>query len=182
MCPHHAEQQDPQMRLIERRKQLLGKLQESLVIQMEHMRILPTPDHDFHTVDRLDPFFKNIHPDLIKNYREPATVLPKKLREHIYGMDSYMFSSKMQFSFASEFFEDNRASLTEAAKGFLKSLQEETIYKCMVIGITDEGDIKSPTNGAFYLSNQTRPEYLVMKMKSGIMHFAFKYRGLDFAN
>ena len=69
-----------------------------------------------------------------------------------------------------------------AVEAFLKDLDDKTIYKCMLIGITDEGDIKSPSDGAFYVSKETRVDYLVMKVKKGMKHFAFKYRGIEFAN
>lgn len=97
-------------------------------------------------------------------------------------MNSYLFSNNMQISIGVDEFEEKKHLVVEAAEAFLKGLREKTIYKCMLIGVTDEGDIKSPSDGAFYVSKETRVDYLVMKVKKGIRHFTFKYRGIEFAN
>jgi len=46
-----------------------------------------------------------------------------------------------------------------AVKKFLDGLDDETIYKCKLEGITDEGDIKSPAEGGFCISKHTRVEF-----------------------
>lgn len=45
--------------------------------------------------------------------------------------------------------------LESAIKDLLEDLEDKTVYKCLVIGITDDAQIKSYPI-AFYVSKQTR--------------------------
>ncbi len=135
--------------------------------------------HPFDKVDRLDSFLDSVSTeDLLPPCEE---VFPsKKVRSVIYGLYSYLFSNDMSLSIRADEFEENRVFVVKAVECFLKGLEENTIYKCLFIGVTEEGDIKSSKEGAFFISKNTRAEYIAMKVKNGLKEFAFRYKGLDF--
>lgn len=50
------------------------------------------------------------------------------------------------------------------------------------IGITDDGLIKSPKEGAFYISNETKDDFVIMKLKNTVKQSSFNYVDHDFVN
>lgn len=66
------------------------------------------------------------------------------------------------------------------AAEFLMSLKDNTVYKCLFVGVTPDGEVKSSTEGGFFVSRHTRPEYIFMKIRGGVTQFAFRYKGIHF--
>lgn len=104
------------------------------------------------------------------------------MREHVFGLKSYLFSKEVQFNFTSDKFEENRTLVEKLLNDFLNGLEDNTVYKCMLVGITDDGRLISPGGGAFFISKHTRVNYITMKMKNTMIESTNKYLSEDFVN
>ena len=135
-------------------------------------------------MDKFDSFIANIPSRLLRNYVYSGEKdLPRKILNHVYGLKSYLFSKDVQFSISADEFEEKRDFLASLVIAFLEGLGDYTVYKCMLVGITDDGDIKSPANGVFYISKMTRVDFVLMKIKNTLKQSTFKYLGqVEFAN
>lgn len=103
-----------------------------------------------------------------------------KVKSKIYGLGCYVFSKDMKLDILAEDINSRKDVILAAASKFLQSLNDYTVYKCLFIGVTDVGDIKTSSEGAFYVSKNTRPEYIFMKIQSGVTQFGFRYKGICF--
>lgn len=130
-------------------------------------------NHPWHIVDRLDPYLETVSPEDLRGFIPHG----KPLKYKVYGMHSFVFSDIMTFDIDPTNFSAHYDLVLDAARCFLNSLKENTVYKCLFVGVTSDGDIKSSPDGAFYISKYSRPEYILMKVKSGVTLLAFKYKG-----
>ena len=132
--------------------------------------------------DRSDRFIGSIPGVYLDNYIGDGKHLPQKIIRHVYGLKSYFFSQELHFSLTGDDFEQRKDMVEGMVKAFLDGLSGETVYKCMLVGITDDGDIKSPAEGGFLVSKMTSVDYVVMKIKNTVKHSSFKYLNLEFVN
>ncbi|UYZ01844.1 hypothetical protein OJ967_27885 (plasmid) [Peribacillus frigoritolerans] len=79
-----------------------------------------------------------------------------------------------------ENFAASKDVILATAAEFIKTLKEGAVYKCLFIAVTDKGDVKSSREGGFYVTAHTRPEFLLMKIHSGVQDFGFNYKGVYF--
>ena len=131
--------------------------------------------HSWHIVDRLDPYMHKVSPEDLTPFN-PEGKRMKNLYK-LYGLQSYVFSNIMSLDIDPEGFEAKYDVVLAAARRFLNALKDDTVYKCLFVGVTSEGDVKSSAEGAFYVTKHSRPEYIVMKVKGGATLLAFKYKG-----
>ena len=136
------------------------------------------------TVDRLDTFLADIPDSELSNTfvkdlkkKDVKGVMEKAKIE---GLGPYVFSNIMSLEILADDLATYEDVILASATRFLDSLGEETVYKCLFVGVTEDGDIKTSKEGGFYISKHTKPEYIFMKIKSGVSQFAFNYKGLDF--
>ncbi len=135
-------------------------------------------------VDRLDPYLDTIScEELIPVYVRDLIkggVKLRKVKSKIYGLDSYVFSKKMTLDILAEDINSQEDVILAAASNFIQSLNDHIVYKCLFIGVTEYGDIKTSSEGGFHISKYSRPEFIFMKVKSGVTQFGHRYKGIRF--
>ena len=136
-------------------------------------------EHDFDKVDRLDSYLSTVDPVSLQNYSVEGCAY-KKWNPKVIGLYSYMFSNLMSFNINPEEFEIKKSVVLENAESFMMTLKPDTVYKVLFVGITGDGEIRSSSEGSFFISRSTRPLYITMKLKKTIRSFAFRYKGVDF--
>ncbi len=133
-------------------------------------------------MDRKDKFISSIPSEYLQNYSGDTMHMPSKVIEHLYGLHNYTFSESFQLSVTPENFDEFRPKIIAMIVKFLDELEDKTVFKCMLIGVTDDQQIKTPKEGAFYISRETRTEYIYMKIKNTISIASFNYIEEEFVN
>ncbi len=65
---------------------------------------------------------------------------------------------------------------------FHKNNQFKYIRVSLLVGVTDDGLLKTPKEGCFYISKETRVDFLVMKLKNTVKSSTFNYIDQEFVN
>lgn len=143
-------------------------------------------NHSWEKVDRVDSYLETIR--AVDLREEDVMDIPfgqvklYKAKSIIYGLDKYVFSKDMRLEIAAVDIDSRKEVILAAASIFLQGLKDHTVYKCLFIGITGDGDVKTSSEGGFHISRYTRPEFIFMKIKSGVTQFEFRYKGIGFDN
>lgn len=139
-----------------------------------------TSKHPWGLVDRLDPYLDSISPMDLRGFKPIDPNDSQKVKSKIYGIHKYCFSEKLTLSFDARELDSKKEIIRTAAAEFLNSLKDGAVYKCLFVGVTAMGEIKTSSEGGFYVSKHTRPDYIYWKIKNGVAQFEFKYKGISF--
>ncbi len=89
-----------------------------------------------------------ITPEGLKSFNFSDIAKTHKVKSKVFGLYSYVFSRKMALGIDANDLDNQKDVILAAAVDFLKSLKDNTVYKCLFIGVTAEGDVKSSSEAS----------------------------------